>query len=135
VTAKLVLLLRLLLGAVFLYAAYTKLRLPWMIFAMSIDAYGVLPEWGVLAVARTLPWIELALGVLLVSGFRLPYASTAATAMLSLFFLLMVFAYGKGSGIDCGCFGPGEALTGKTLARDGLLAALSGTLTALSYRR
>ena len=55
---------RLLLGAVFIYAAYTKLRQSWLLFALSIDSYQMLPEWAVLAVARTLPWFELALGVL-----------------------------------------------------------------------
>ena len=40
------LVLRLLLAAVFLYAAYTKLRQPWLLFAMSIDSYHMLPEWA-----------------------------------------------------------------------------------------
>src|SRR6476661_4061515 len=54
------LLLRLLLAGVFVYAAWTKLRQPWLVFALSIDAYQLLPEWGVLAIARVLPWLELA---------------------------------------------------------------------------
>jgi len=41
------LVLRIVLGAVFVYAAWTKIREPWQIFAMAIDAYGVLPEWAV----------------------------------------------------------------------------------------
>ena len=40
------LVLRLLLAAVFLYAAYTKLRVSWLVFAMSVDSYHLLPEWG-----------------------------------------------------------------------------------------
>src|SRR6188508_48370 len=58
--------LRVLLGAVFIYAAYTKLRQSWLLFALSIDSYQLLPEWAVFALARTLPWLELALGVLLI---------------------------------------------------------------------
>src|SRR5207247_1878465 len=112
------LVLRLLLAAVFLYAAYTKLRQPWLLFAMSIDSYHMLPEWAVLLVARTLPWIELLLGLLLASGFGLPYAALATSAQLLIFFSVMVRAYAKGLGIDCGCFGVGEALTGWSLARD-----------------
>ena len=38
------LLLRLMLAVVFLYAAWTKLRQPWLVFALSIDAYQLLPE-------------------------------------------------------------------------------------------
>ena len=56
------------MGVVFLYAAWTKLREPWLLFAMTVDAYGILPQWAVMAVARTLPWAELVLGVLLISG-------------------------------------------------------------------
>ena len=40
--------LRLLLAAVFLYAAWSKLRQPWLLFAMSIDSYQLLPPWAVL---------------------------------------------------------------------------------------
>src|SRR6266550_9138563 len=130
------LLLRLLLAALFLYAAYTKLRQPWLLFAMSIDSYHMLPEWAVLLVARTLPWMELLLGLLLASGYGLPYAALATSTQLLLFFSIMVRAYAKGLGIDCGCFGVGEALTGWTLARDGsfLAAAIVLTVSAFAAR-
>ena len=67
--------LRVLLGAVFIYAAYTKLRQSWLLFALSIDSYQLLPEWAVFALARTLPALELALGVLLIAGVWLRYLS------------------------------------------------------------
>lgn len=55
------LLLRLMLAVVFLYAAWTKLRQPWLVFALSIDAYQLLPEWAVLTTAHFLPWLDLPL--------------------------------------------------------------------------
>ena len=125
--------LRLLLAVVFLYAAYTKLRQPWLLFAMSIDSYRLLPEWAVLLVARTLPWIELALGVLLATGFALPYAALFTSAQLLVFFTMMARAYAKGLGIDCGCFGVGEALTGWSLARDGSFLACAIVLTVSAF--
>jgi len=125
--------LRLLLAAVFLYAAYTKLRQSWLVFAMSIDSYRLLPEWGVLAVARTLPWLELALGLLLAAGVWLRWIGLAATIQLLVFFSAMLFAYSKGAGIDCGCFGVGEALSAKTLARDGALLACAAALTISAF--
>ena len=109
------LVLRIALGAVMLYAAYTKLSQPWLVFALSIDSYQLLPEWAVLFVARTLPWFELVLGVLLIAGIGLRYAAAASSALLLVFFGIMVRSYAKGLGIDCGCFGVGEALTPKTL--------------------
>ncbi len=119
----------------FLYAAYTKLRQPWLLFAMSIDAYEILPEWAALALGRTLPWMELALGALLATGFGLRYSAAGASALLGLFFAVMVRSYAKGMRIDCACFGFGEAIGPATLARDGILLALSITLTILSLSR
>jgi len=130
-----IILLRVALGAVFLYAAYLKLRDPWLVFAMSIDAYQILPEPAVLATARTLPWFELALGAALFIGFRLRYASIAASALLGVFFAAMAITYAKGLAIDCGCFGPGEPISPKTLTRDGALVAAAIALAFLSRKR
>ena len=126
--------LRVILGAVFIYAAYTKLRQSWLLFALSIDSYQMLPEWAVYAVARTLPWFELTLGVLLVAGVWLRYLSVVATSILALFFTVMLVQYFRGAGIDCGCFGVGEALSAKTLLRDGALLAAALALVVLSRR-
>jgi uncharacterized membrane protein YphA (DoxX/SURF4 family) len=126
--------LRAALGAVFVYAAYTKLRQSWLLFALSIDSYQMLPEWAVYAVARTLPWFELVLGLLLVVGVWLRYLSLVATTILGLFFSVMLVQYFRGAGIDCGCFGVGEALSARTLARDGALLAAAVTLVVLSWR-
>jgi uncharacterized membrane protein YphA (DoxX/SURF4 family) len=131
----LLLALRTILGAVFIYAAYSKLRQSWLLFALSIDSYQLLPEWAVYAVARTLPWLELALGVLLIAGVWLRYLSLVAAAILSAFFTILLVSYFRGASIDCGCFGVGEALSAKTLARDGLLLAAALTVAGLAWRR
>jgi hypothetical protein len=47
---------------------------------------------------------------------------------------LMVRAYAKGETIDCGCFGPGEAISPATLLRDGSLLAGALFLLVLSVR-
>ncbi len=122
------------LGAVFIYAAYTKLRQSWLLFALSIDSYQLLPEWSVYGLARTLPLFELALGVLLIAGVALRYLSIVAAAILGLFFSVMVVSYFRGAGIDCGCFGVGEPLSAKTLARDGVLLAAAIMLVVRSWR-
>jgi uncharacterized membrane protein YphA (DoxX/SURF4 family) len=129
------LVLRLALGGVFVYAAWTKLREPWMLFAISIDAYHVLPEWAVTLVARTLPWVELMAGLLLVAGRWMRVSTVATSALLALFFALMVRAYARGEAIDCGCFGAGEAISPVTLVRDGSLLAGSLLLLVAAYRK
>lgn len=131
---RLTLALRLALGAVFLYAAYTKLRQSWLLFALSIDSYQMLPEWAVFALARTLPVAELLLGLLLIAGVWLRYLSIAAAAVLALFFSVMVVSYFRGAGVDCGCFGVGEPLSVKTLVRDGALLAAAMGLVVLTRR-
>lgn len=134
---RVILILRLVLGAVLLYAAWTKLRQSYLIFAMSIDAYQLLPEWAVLAVARSLPWFELLVGILLLIGYQLRYVAAAASGLLAMFFALMLRSYIKGQGIDCGCFGLGDAISPKTLLRDGslLAAAVFLMVTAFKQRR
>jgi uncharacterized membrane protein YphA (DoxX/SURF4 family) len=126
---------RFFLGGVFLYAAYTKLKLPWISFAATIYAYELLPDWAVSFVARTLPPFELVLGLLLIAGVWLRWVAAAASALLLAFFVIMVRAFILGMEIDCGCFGPGDTLSGKTLLRDGLLLAVSLALTFAAFRR
>jgi uncharacterized membrane protein YphA (DoxX/SURF4 family) len=125
---------RILLGVVYLYAAWTKLSQPWLLFAMSIDAYGVLPEWAVLALARVLPWFELALGLVLLSGFRLRETAAVSTLLLGGFLALMLRTWSAGMGIDCGCFGLGEAISWKTIVRDSALFLFSFALALFAWR-
>jgi putative oxidoreductase len=126
--------LRIALGGVFLYAAWAKLREPWSLFAISINAYHVLPDWAVVFVARTLPWFELLLGLSLIAGLWKRVSTAAASALLLVFFGLMVHAYAHGEAIDCGCFGPGEAISPLTLLRDGGLLAGAILLAITAWR-
>lgn len=130
----LVILGRLALAGMFLWSAITKLRDPWMIFAMELDKMHVFPEASVTLLARTLPWFELVLGVLLAIGIGMRYVAPVATALLVVFFGVLIVLYVRGFQGDCGCFGPGEALGPKTLARDGALLALSAWVTWEAFR-
>lgn len=124
--------LRVLLAAVFLFAAYSKLKQSYLIFALSIDSYQLLPEWAVLFVARTLPPFELLLGIGLLAGWKLRYFAALSAGLLLFFFGILLYSYGRGLTIDCGCFGVGEALSPKTLARDGALVLSAIALWYLS---
>lgn len=120
---------RVALGGILIYAASTKLHPPIALslsfFAMQVDSYQLLPAQFVSPFAHALPWIELALGMLLVLGWQLRYAAAATTLLLGVFFGVMVRTYALGLEISCGCFGPGEKLGTKTLLRDGALLALA----------
>lgn len=127
------LVLRVVLGGIFVYAAWAKLRLPWQLFAMSIDSYQLLPTSMVELLARTLPWFELVLGLVLIAGWWLRVSSALVSALLLVFFSLIVRAAIKGQEISCGCFGPGETISWKTMLRDGSMLAGSLFVTVMAF--
>jgi uncharacterized membrane protein YphA (DoxX/SURF4 family) len=133
---------RLALAGIFLFAAYAKLKpqaaMPWSgasirtslsMFAMQVDSYQLLPPQLVSPAAHFLPLFELFLGLWLLSGVWLRYSSLVTTLLLGAFFAMMVRTYRMGLEINCGCFGPGERLGPKTLLRDGSLLALALAVT------
>src|SRR4051812_18303092 len=110
-----VILLRVVLGLIFVYAGYIKLKDPWQLFAASIVSYDLVPLWMAEWTAKILPWLEVAGGAGLLVGWRfLPPASIGTALLLLVFNTLVWRAFLQGKEIDCGCFGPGEALTWKT---------------------
>lgn len=125
--------LRVVLGAIFVYAAWVKVTEPWQLFAMAIDSYQILPTKMVELLARTLPWFELALGLVLITGWWLRVTSTMVTALLLVFFSLIARAAIKGQEISCGCFGPGEAISWKTMLRDGSMLAGGLFVTGMAW--
>jgi uncharacterized membrane protein YphA (DoxX/SURF4 family) len=126
---------RIVLGVIFIYSAYAKLKDPWALFAMSIDSYGLLPLPWVEFVARTLPWFELLLGVWLITGLFSRISTIFSSLLLATFFALMIRARVKGMEINCGCFGPGEPISWKTMLRDGSLVAGALFITIASFLR
>lgn len=126
---------RLALGAIFIYAGYVKLKEPWELFAMNIDSYKILPLAMAETAAHVIPWLEIALGIWLVTGIWLKTSGTVAALVLGTFIVLMARAYAKGMQIDCGCFGSGDPISWKTLLRDGSMAADAVVMTVLAFRR
>jgi uncharacterized membrane protein YphA (DoxX/SURF4 family) len=124
---------RLVLGAIFIYAAYAKLREPWQLFAMNINSYNILPLGMAETAALVIPWFEALLGLLLISGLWLRVSGAIASVVLLTFFVLMARAYAKGMQINCGCFGSGEQISWKTLLRDGSMAAVAIAMTCIAF--
>ncbi|MDE3168354.1 MAG: DoxX family membrane protein [Acidobacteriota bacterium] len=117
---------RLILAGVFIYAGYIKVREPWQLFAAAIAGYELVPMSVGVIIAKTFPWVEIAMGVALLIGWRLLPIASILTALVMLFFNVMLWrAYLQGKQIECGCFGPGEALNWVTLLRDGSLLAIA----------
>ncbi len=136
---------RLILGGIFIYAGYAKIFLPIMhprpsigvalaFFALQVGSYEMLPPAGVNFVAHTLPFAEIALGLLLLLGWQLRIWATLSTLLILGFFGAVVHAYAAGMQINCGCFATPEPLTMATVIRDGLLAALALLMTVFAFQ-
>ncbi|RJP83139.1 MAG: DoxX family membrane protein [Desulfobacteraceae bacterium] len=123
--------LRLLLGAVFLYASYDKILHP-QDFARAVYNYQILPDTLVNVTALILPWLELLLGVCLVAGWWLPGAAMLSTGLMIVFICALIFNQIRGLDIHCGCFsagineGPADLWT---ISRDVIFLMMSAGLT------
>lgn len=100
---------RLAIAGIFLYAGYEKVREPWIQFAISVDEFKAVPDTWVQPIARILPWLEIVFGLGLLSGFLTRWFSLILTSMLALFLGLGIRAYALGLTVNCGCFGAGHS--------------------------
>lgn len=125
---------RLVLAAVWLTSGVLKAVDPDQTY-VAVRAYDVLPRAGVEIVAALLPFLELALGLLLLAGIGTRLVAGASVALLGVFVAGVGQAWARGLSIDCGCFGGGGAVVpGATayvgeIARDAGFLALAGWLT------
>jgi len=97
---------RLLLAAVFAAAGLAK-AVDLAASVRAVRAYRVLPETLAVPVAHALPFVELALAVLLVVGLATRLAAIVAVGLLAVFVAGIVSAGARGLRVDCGCFGGG----------------------------
>jgi uncharacterized membrane protein YphA (DoxX/SURF4 family) len=90
--------------------------------------------WAATFLARTLPAFEILVGLMLVIGRWSRTSTVIVSGLLLVFFSLMVRAFVQGKEISCGCFGPNEMISWKTLVRDGSMLAGSLLLTVIAFR-
>lgn len=127
---------RICLGAVFLFASYDKILNP-QSFAEAVYNYQILPDAMINLAALILPWLELLMGLCLISGIWLPGAVLLSTGLLLIFIAAMLFNQMRGLDIHCGCFSTKN--TGEpvgllwTVARDLAFLIISGYLTAALF--
>jgi len=100
----LLLLFRIIVGFVFIYAGILKISDP-SGFSDAINNYDLLPLSFVNFFAITLPWIEVVAGLFLLFGISVKENSFIISAMLVVFLLAIVISLGRGLNIECGCFG------------------------------
>jgi uncharacterized membrane protein YphA (DoxX/SURF4 family) len=109
------LLARLGLAAVWLTSGIAKAADP-RSTTVAVRAYQLLPEAMVDVVAAALPYLELALGVLLLAGLATRLVAVLSAALLLIFIGGVISAAARGLSIDCGCFGGGGTVATGTTA-------------------
>ncbi len=141
---------RLVLGGIFLYAGYSKVFLPnnnlWPLFvlkfsismnilnfAIQVEAFKLLPPWGVQFVAHTLPFAEILLGLLVLTGWRLRIWASFLTLIMLGFFVVVTRAYLLHMNINCGCFATPEPIGPQKILEDAALSALALLMTYFAF--
>lgn len=91
---------------------------------IAVQAYDLLPGAVSSVVAGALPFLELALGVLLLVGLGTRIVAVVSIVVLVAFIGAVAQSWARGLTIDCGCFGgggqvaPGQTQYPQEIARD-----------------
>ena len=98
----LILMIRFLLGLIFVYASYDKILDPGK-FARDISNYHVVPFGLENTIAIILPWLELIIGLGIIIGVCINASVFISGGLLIVFIILIAQAILRGFNIDCGC--------------------------------
>ncbi len=110
-----------------------KLRHPHS-FAKSIRTYQMVPAPIVFPMAVYLPWLELTVGVVLLTGLWRRESLIVALLLGGMFLAANLTAMARGLEVDCGCFGAGYH---GSAAREAVIAVamIAATVLALALIR
>ena len=127
---------RIILAGTFLYSGYVKID-QFLAFKTALYGYKLFPIGLINPIAEYLPWMEVALGLLLLVGWKVRYVAAFTAGLLSLFLIILIITYSRGIPAECGCFGAGGRISPLTLTRDALflLPAIFLILEARTRRR
>ena len=116
------LLVRFYLAWVFISACLHKLADPTS-FAIDIATYQMLPLVFINPLAIILPYVELATGIMLITGTKARAAALMVCGMMVMFMIALSYALMHDLSISCGCFASNAAaasdpISGLTMLRD-----------------
>ena len=96
------LIIRLLLGAMWVWASLDKIQNPAQ-FARDVANYHVMPFGLENLSAIVVPWLELLIGIGLIIGVMVDGAALVSLSLMLLFIVLISQAILRGFNIECGC--------------------------------
>lgn len=97
---------RLVLGGVLFAAGYLKIGALDK-SQMAVRAYELLPIGFANFLGIALPYVEIAMGILLIIGAFTKYMAIGSAIIMFAFIVAISQAWARGLTIDCGCFGGG----------------------------
>lgn len=100
---------RLILGGVLFLAGYLKVDEPDK-SQMAVRAYEMLPISVANLLGLVLPFVEVAIGALLILGSLTRFMAALGGFTMVIFIIAIAQAWARGLNIDCGCFGGGGAV-------------------------
>ena len=103
ILSAIAILIRLLLGFLFLYSALDKILDPAK-FAEVIYNYRLLPVELLNICAMIVPWVEITIGITLLLGVWLTASALLLSGLTIVFIGLLLSAIVRGLNIECGCF-------------------------------
>lgn len=130
-------LFRLLVGVLFIYAAYEKIVNPYSFFR-SIQEYNLLPMFLVPLAAVVLPWLEMLTGIFLVLGAFYRASGFIILCLMIIFEAAIIVNLIRGVDMDCGCglpldfLGVSEKLSWTTVLRDSVFIIMALEITFFS---
>lgn len=98
----LILVIRLFLGGLFIYASLDKITDP-QSFSRDISNYHIIPFGLENSMAVILPWLELFIGLGLILGCLVDGAALVSMSLLVIFIVAIGSAILRGYNIECGC--------------------------------
>jgi uncharacterized membrane protein YphA (DoxX/SURF4 family) len=101
--------LRFVLGLLWIVAGVLKVGDP-QGMVRSVRAFRILPESLVHPVAYATPFVELALGLLLLLGLAVRVGALVSSLLVAVYLGAIISAAARGLRIECGCFSKGGDL-------------------------
>jgi len=127
---------RILIGCLFIVSGFEKLSSSYQNFLYVVQSYEFLPTLLEDSVARIVPWVELFLGVFLLSGLWIKWVLRGLMLLVTMFIIIVSQALIRNLPIEeCGCFGGLVSFPlHVVLLVDSMLLMLTGLLFKNSQR-
>jgi len=123
---------RFIVGGVFIYAGWLKAVAPAEELAYAIETYKTVPASLTIFIAMVVPWLEIYLGLFLITGVFTAYSALCLGATLLGFEGLLLQAIIRKLPVtSCGCFGASKS---GSLSHEFIQNLVLLALTALAWK-